>query len=268
MQLYYQSYSPKNRSKGRSDQVPIIIIPGLFGSTVNWRVFARKLAESYSVIVIDQRNHGESPHAESNTYADMVNDLLVLCDRLNYDQVVLCGHSMGGKVAMLFSLLYPDRVKSMAVLDIAPVQYEHSHAPYLKALMQIDLTSLTSRSDAEIALQATIEDTSTRLFLMQSLVGKAGEYRWRLNLSVLLNDMPKIIGFPADDVVGLVSRTKTLFILGGESNYVTQAHLSVVNDYFPDAGFVTIDGAGHWLHAERPKETFEAMVGFFKKDDK
>jgi len=118
MELYYQSYSPDSLSDKESDKTPIIIIPGLFGSTINWRSFARKLSESYAVIVIDQRNHGESPHAATNSYADMVNDLLLLCDRLSFDQVVLCGHSMGGKVAMLFALLYPERVQSLAVLLI------------------------------------------------------------------------------------------------------------------------------------------------------
>ena len=265
MELYYQSYSSEDLAGKESDQVPIIIIPGLFGSTTNWRSFARKLAENYCVIVIDQRNHGESPHANTNSYADMVNDLLILCDRLNYDQVILCGHSMGGKVAMLFSLLYPSRVKSLAVLDIAPVQYEHSHAPYLRALMQVDLTSLASRSDAEKALQETIEDTPTRLFLIQSLVGRPGEYRWRLNLPVLLSEMPKIIGFPSNSVDGLVSQVKTLFLLGGKSNYVKKSHLGVMSDYFPQADFVTIDGAGHWLHAERLQETFEAIMEFLKK---
>ena len=261
MELHYQSYSPESLS----DQAPVIIIPGLFGSTANWRSVARKLAESYCVTVIDQRNHGDSPHADSNTYIDMVNDLLALCDRLGYDQVVLCGHSMGGKVAMLFSLLYPSRVKKLAVLDIAPVQYEHSHAPYLKALMAIDLASLTSRSDAEKALQHTIQDTPTRLFLMQSLVGKAGEYRWRLNLPVLLNDMSEIAGFPSDVVDGLVLEKPTLFILGGKSGYVIESHLDAMSNYFPEADIVTIDGAGHWLHAERPQETVEVLMEFIKK---
>jgi len=134
--------------------------------------------------------------------------------------------------------------------------------------MQIDLASLASRSDAEKALQDTIEDTPTRLFLMQSLVGKAGEYRWRLNLPVLLSEMPKIIGFPTDLVDGLVSRTNTVFILGGDSDYVNESHINVVNNYFLEASFVTIDGAGHWLHAEQPQETFKAIMGFLKKNDK
>ena len=114
-------------------------------------------------------------------------------------------------------------------------------------------------------MQHTIQDTPTRLFLMQSLVGKAGEYRWRLNLPVLLNDMSEIAGFPSDVVDGLVLEKPTLFILGGKSGYVIESHLDAMSNYFPEADIVTIDGAGHWLHAERPQETVEVLMEFIKK---
>ena len=262
MELFYQSYGTENSV----DAVPpVIIIPGLFGSTVNWRSFAKKLSQTHHVIVVDQRNHGESPHADSHTYDDMVSDLLALCDRLNFDRVVLCGHSMGGKVAMLFALLHPERLASLAVLDIAPIHYKHSHAPYLRALMEVDLLSLSSRSEAEKALKSTITDTSTRLFLMQSLVGKPGEYRWRLNLPILLLDMPEITGFPLPDVDGIVSSIQAVFILGGESDYVDEDGVVKIKTFFPKAECFTVDGAGHWLHAERPNEVFEVLIEFLKK---
>lgn len=257
MQLNYLSYAP-----GNCEHPPIIIIPGLFGSTANWRSFAKKLAEQYHVVVIDQRNHGESPHADSHSYDDMVADLYDLCDHLNFDKVILCGHSMGGKVAMLFSLLHANRVAKLVVMDIAPVAYSHSHAPYLKALMQVDLSTLSSRSDAERALQKTIEDTPTRLFLMQSLVGKPGEYRWRLNLPVLLNDMPLITGFPCALVNNLSSDVDMMVLIGGSSDYFKQSHIAAVEKYFPKANFVTVEGAGHWLHAEKPKEVLNVLINF------
>jgi len=277
MQLYYQSYSKKlsspleelaeneNKLGEVHNKPPVVIIPGLFGSTVNWRSFAKKLSESHDVIVIDQRNHGESPHASSHSYADMVSDLLEFIDRFGLERIVLCGHSMGGKVAMLFSLLYPERVSQLVVLDIAPVTYKHSHAPYLRALMKIDLSTLSSRSDAEKALKESIPDTSTRLFLIQSLVGKQGEYYWRLNLPVLLADMPLITGFPKDNVDGISNPVDTLFVLGGESDYVRNEDVDIIKAYFPNTHIKTIDGAGHWLHAERPQQVMDALTVFIKK---
>ena len=178
---------------------------------------------------------------------------------------MLCGHRMGGKVAMLFALLHPERLARLAVLDIAPIQYMHSHAPYLRALMEVDLLSLSSRSEAEKALKSSITDASTRLFLMQSLVGKPGEYRWRLNLPILLRDMPEITGFPLLDVDGIVSSTEAVFILGGESDYVDEEGVVKIKTFFPKAECFTVDGAGHWLHAERPNEVFEVLIEFLKK---
>lgn len=259
MELFYQAYSPKNN--GHS---PVVIIPGLFGSTMNWRSFARELGKDYHVIVIDQRNHGESEHADSHTYSDMVGDLLSFIDKQGFESITLCGHSMGGKVAMLFALLHPERVDKLAVLDIAPVEYSHSHAPYLKALMKIDLSKLQSRSDAEAALQLTIDDTPTRLFLMQSLVGRKGEYRWRLNLPVLLKEMSNITGFEHQTAAGLVNDLPVIVIIGGSSAYVRDEDHVVVKSYFPEAKFNSIDGAGHWLHAEQPKRVLNVLINFLK----
>jgi len=220
MQLFYQQYPQEQTATDFNGQSPVVIIPGLFGSTINWRSFARNLSKEYFVIVVDQRNHGESPHADSHSYSDMVADLLLLVDTLGFEKVTLCGHSMGGKVAMAFALLYPERVDKLAVLDIAPVAYSHSHAPYIKALMQVDLSALGSRNEAEHALRTTIEDTPTRLFLMQSLVGSPGKYRWRLNLPILYQYMSDITDFPEQVLAGLSNELESLFLIGGDSDYV------------------------------------------------
>lgn len=264
MQLFYQQY-PEDISLVNSERPPIIIIPGLFGSTINWRSFARNLSKDYLVYVVDQRNHGESPHADSHTYVDMVADLVCLIDRLGFERVTLCGHSMGGKVAMVFSLLYPHRIDQLAVLDIAPVAYTHSHAPYLKALMEIDLTELASRSEAEKALKQSIPDMGVRLFLMQSLVGTPGNYRWRLNLAILYDYMSHITSFPEQDLAGVESDLQPLFLTGSDSDYVLKEHHGLIKHYFPKVVFSEIKGAGHWLHAEQPKSVLEALTGYLKK---
>jgi len=266
MQLYSQAYLDNVDFVG-SGQSPVVIIPGLFGSTTNWRSFAKNLSASLPVIVIDQRNHGRSPHADSNSYDDMVNDLLSLIDAQIINKAILCGHSMGGKVAMAFALKYPERVEKLAVLDIAPVTYEHSHAPYLEALMQIELPSLRSRAEADQALQAAIPNTSTRLFLLQSLTGGPGKYHWRLNIKVLHTWMSKLVSFPHNAYIGVQSSVPAVFIYGEESDYVP-GHENRVQEYFFNAHFERVAGAGHWLHADKPQEVSNILRKFVLNGEK
>jgi pimeloyl-ACP methyl ester carboxylesterase len=263
MKLYYQTY-PESLDINGLEQPPVIIIPGLFGSTSNWRSFAKLLSEDYPVIIVDQRNHGRSPHAGTQSYFDMSDDLLELLDTLGLEQAILVGHSMGGKVAMVFSLLHPERVSRLAILDIAPVVYSHSHAPFLEALLDIDLSELESRSAADKALQSAIPDTGTRLFLLQSLTGTAKNYQWRLNLSVLHTEMSKIVGFPSSQLEVMVNSVDACLIYGENSTYVTETEQAVVLTYFPQTEFFGIPKAGHWLHVEQPKLVLEALRTFLK----
>jgi len=261
MQLFYKSYPQEIGSNGDA-RSPVLIIPGLFGSTSNWRSFAKALGEFCPVIVIDQRNHGQSPHDESHTYFDMAQDLLHLLDQLGLERVILCGHSMGGKAAMTFSLLHPERVAKLVVLDIAPVTYTHSHTPYINELLKLDLASLTSRGDADRALQKTIPNLGIRLFLLQNLTGSTGNFRWRLNLEVLRRDMPHIIGFPDQALSGKRSEVSTQFIYAEDSNYVTPQDFEKIRSYFPEAHFQRISNAGHWLHADQPDKVLQILLKF------
>jgi pimeloyl-ACP methyl ester carboxylesterase len=269
MQLFSQAY-PQLYSPSSDSRVPLLIIPGLFGSIANWRSFAKKLSEYCPVIVIDQRNHGRSPHVDSHSYSDMVADLLEFIDIEGITQVNLCGHSMGGKVAMAFALSHPDRVNSLAVLDIAPVEYAHTHAPYLERMIALDLDLLESRSAADQLLKHAIPETSTRLFLLQSLAGVPGKFYWRLNLVILLRDMAKILSFPFARLAGLSYLGKTLFVSGGQSDYLLESHYNQILEYFPAASFESIAEAGHWLHAEQPQAVMATLLNFLqigKKND-
>lgn len=269
MNLHYQIFPATLNESDLAKRVPLIILPGLFGSIANWRAVARKCTDSTAypanatrpVIVVDQRNHGQSPHASSHTYADLANDLIVLCESLGLERIVLCGHSMGGKVAMLFSLNNPSMVEKLVVLDIAPVRYAHTHAPFIEALMQIDLQSLQSRSEADRQVQQAIPDTATRLFLLQSLTGSAGKYHWRLNLPILHQYMNDIIDFPS---IETTVDTQALFLAGGNSDYVTEQHHSLIKSLFSQAQFATIENAGHWLHAEQPSLVIQALQDFIE----
>lgn len=262
MELYYQKYP--EQTDAADGQVPVIIIPGLFGSTSNWRSFARDLSGDHPVYVIDQRNHGRSPHAQTQSYHDMAADLMAFIEQQRFERVILCGHSMGGKTAMTFSLLHPERVEKLVVLDIAPVKYQHSHAPFLEELMKIDLAALNSRREADRALAEAIPEPATRLFLLQSLTGSPGAYYWRINLAVLYEYMSEIVSFPEVLNEGYTSPVASLFILGELSDYVLPEHYSDIEKKFKSAQFTQVADAGHWLHADQPKSLLKKVSEFLK----
>lgn len=263
MNLYFQTYPDNlNISDFAGQDIPIIIVPGLFGSTANWRAVAKRLGESHKVITIDQRNHGRSPHASSQTYADMVQDLKHFCDHHNLDKIVLCGHSMGGKVAMLFALEYPDIVSKLIILDIAPIAYSHSHAPYLRSLIDLDLSVLKSRSDADRQLRESIPDLGTRMFLLQSLSGSPGQYQWKLNLPVLLEYMQEMTGFP--EKKGSTDMD-AIFVAGDLSDYLCDQHHPEILSLFSNTEFFSIPNAGHWLHAEQPQQVLDIINNFIQE---
>jgi pimeloyl-ACP methyl ester carboxylesterase len=257
--LFHQFYSCEGSSKA-----PVVIVPGLFGSTPNWRSFARKLSKVRDVYVVDQRNHGQSPKYPSNSYADMVSDLLAFIDHHGIDEFVLIGHSMGGKVAFLFAALHPERIEKLVVMDIAPTRYQHSHAPYIEALMALDLTSISSRSDADRQLKAQIPDAGIRLFLLQSLSRDEGQFVWQLNLPVLLQDMEEIRGFPDSMIDGLAYTGDSLLLYGENSDYVLPEHHAKVQAILPNVNIQAIANAGHWLHVEQSQAVLDATVQFIE----
>jgi len=245
---------------------PLIIVHGLFGSIANWRGVARELAKTYKVYVIDQRNHGDSVHIDSMTYHDMASDLDEFIRAEGIQDFILCGHSMGGKTCMTYALSDAGKqstLQSMVILDIAPVVYTHSHAPFLDALAEVDLTAIESRSEADKHLRDVIPDNGTRLFLLQSLERKDGVFQWRINIPVLQKFMPDIVGFPLDDLAGKSSQLPTLFLNGNKAEYVTDAMHSGILDFFPNTTFDSVD-AGHWLHVEQRQAMIDSIHTFLK----
>lgn len=241
-----------------SDQPPLLIAHGLFGSGRNWGVIARRLADTRKVITVDMRNHGESPRAESQSYADMAADLAEVIIAQGGVADVL-GHSMGGKTAMVLALTRGALVRRLVIADIAPVAYSHDQHQNVAAMETLDLNGLTNRADADLRLAKTIMDPALRAFFLQSLDLRATPPCWRLNLSVLDREMPKIVGWP--DTSGLFDG-RALFLSGADSSYVLPEHRALILAQFPNAYFARIPGAGHWLHAEKPRE-FEETVRIF-----
>jgi len=238
--------------------MPLLIVPGLFGSARNWNVVAKRLSARRPVIAVDMRNHGDSFHRDTNSYEDMAGDLADVIAAHGGRADVL-GHSMGGKAAMVLALRRPALLRKLVVADIAPVAYGHDQGDKIAALKAVDLSRVERRRDAEAQLVAAIPDASLRAFLLQSLALGGEGPRWKLNLDVLAAEMPKILSFP--DIDGQFSGA-TLFLRGANSSYVQPGYEGEIRALFPDARIETLAGAGHWLHAEQPR-AFEAAVNGF-----
>jgi esterase len=243
----------------RTVSPPLLIAHGLFGSARNWGITARKLSEGRDVIVIDMRNHGESPWYGTQSYADMAADLAAVITLVGAPMDVL-GHSMGGKAAMMLALTQPDLIRRLIVGDIAPVAYDHDNLEYIRAMRGLDLKGLTTRAEADLRLAPSVPDASLRAFFLQSLDLKAeGGPRWRLNLDVLASAMPQIVGWPGIDAT---FEGPALFLTGALSQYVLPEFRETILRLFPKARFAKLPDAGHWLHADQPR-AFEAAVDVF-----
>jgi pimeloyl-ACP methyl ester carboxylesterase len=240
----------------QTDCPPLLIAHGLFGSGRNWGVIAKRLADRSRVITVDMRNHGDSPRFDSHSYDDLARDLAQVIDHIGAPVDVL-GHSMGGKAAMALSLTRPDAVHRLIVGDIAPVPYSHSQMQFIQAMRAVDLSRVERRSDAERQLAAHGVEPALQSFFTQSL--DLGGKRWRLNLDTLADQMPEILSFPRYDTS---FDGPALFLSGALSDYVKPDYRPTIKTLFPRARFAKLIGAGHWLHAEKPRE-FEAAVRSF-----
>jgi pimeloyl-ACP methyl ester carboxylesterase len=246
---------------GAGEATPLLIAHGLFGSGRNWGSLAKRLARARPVVVVDMRNHGASPRSPRHDYPAMAADLAETIAAEAGGRADVLGHSMGGKAAMALALTTPDRVGRLIVADIAPVAYDHAHGDYVAAMRGVDLARVTRRSDAEPMLAAAIPSPALRAFILQSLVVEEGRAAWRLNLDAIAANMEAILGFP-DDLPHAVFEGLALFLRGAASDYVAEPTHGAIRARFPAARIEAVEGAGHWLHADRP-EAFLAAVERF-----
>jgi pimeloyl-ACP methyl ester carboxylesterase len=242
------------------DGPSLLIAHGLFGQGRNWGSLARRMARKRRVVTVDMRNHGDSDWAEAGGYPEMADDLAETVAAVAGGRADVLGHSMGGKAAMALALSMPERVARLIVADIAPVAYQHSHARYLAAMRALYLPAITRRSEADPLLAEAIPEASLRAFILQNLTIEAGRARWKPNLDALARVIDDVLGFPDD--LPMPFEGPALFIHGGASDYVTAAMHKPIHARFPAATIETIEGAGHWLHAEKP-EPFIASVERF-----
>jgi esterase len=241
----------------------LIIIHGFLGSLDNWHTLATEFSKDFTVYTLDMRNHGKSPHTESHNIRLMVSDLAEFMEQQNIASANILGHSMGGKVAMQFAFDYTDKVEKLIVADIAPRQYKRGHDSVLEALQAVDFTKVTKRKDAEDIMMHLVPDFGTRQFLLKNLTTAAnGGYNWRVNLNVLERDYEEIIKPIEYDGVFL---KPALFLRGELSTYIKPSDELEIQEHFINAQIETISGAGHWLHAENPKEFYEKVIRFLIK---
>jgi len=239
--------------------MPLVILHGLLGSSRNWNMAGRALTEKFAVYVLDQRNHGDSPHEDEHTYKSMVADLKRWMEDHGLKKIALMGHSMGGKVGMLFACRYPERVDQLYIADISPREYHPQYDAYLKAMRAIDLESLNDRKAAELQLEAAVESWGMRQFLLTNLVRDAdtGKFRWQVNIPALLRGMSDLTGNPLkpdDRYPGPV-----LFLKGGNSPFIEMEDRKLIRYHFPHAHLVVLKDVGHNVHVEA-RETFVESV--------
>lgn len=246
--------------KELGEGTPVIILHGFLGMLDNWKTFGRKLSENYKVFLIDQRDHGRSPHTDDFNYELLANDLAFFMESHQIEQAHLIGHSMGGKTVMKFAQLHEGKVLSTVVVDIAPKAYNNHHTQILDALHSIEPSNVQDRNEADEALSKHIQDWGVRQFLMKNLTrNPEGGFRWKMNLSLLTEKYDSIIQAVDDQS----SPVPCIFIDGTKSNYIQEDDHDEILQVFPKAQFKTLD-AGHWVHAEKGDELLESVVNFFE----
>ncbi|MFD2517799.1 alpha/beta fold hydrolase [Salinimicrobium flavum] len=240
---------------------PILILHGFLGMSDNWKTVGKELAGAgYEVHLIDQRNHGRSPHSEEFNYLVMARDLKEYIDSHSLANCILLGHSMGGKTAMTAAALFPHILDKLIVVDIAPKYYAPHHQQILEGLQAIEEASLSSRGEAEDLLAEYVKEEGIRLFLLKNLYWKTKtRLALRLNLEALIKNIEEV-GQALDP--DAVYNKPTLFIRGERSDYITVEDERLIEKHFPEAEVVTIPKSGHWVHAENKKAFLQAVMNF------
>lgn len=239
----------------------LVILHGLLGSSQNWQGAAKMLAQKFHVFVVDQRNHGNSPHVPSHTFADLRDDVKNFFERQRLEKAFLLGHSMGGVAAMEFAFHHPEYLSGLIIEDIAPRAYQSSSSAILRALLAIDLSTITSREQAEALLAQTIDSAKTRQFLLTNLVRREDHtFIWKANLPVLQAFQNEMTAYEPPSNATFTGRT---FFLGGEkSDYHIDHDHNVILWHFPNSELMMIPEAGHWIHFEALEAFAAAVINF------
>lgn len=253
MKLFYREYGAGQ---------PLIVLHGLMGSSDNWLPQAKLLSEHYHVWVVDQRNHGQSPHSEVFNYNVLSEDILGFIQEHQLENPIILGHSMGGKAAMNFALAHSDMLDRLIVVDIAPKTYEVRHDYIVEGLKAVPIDTIQTRQQADEELAKHLSNEAVRQFLLKNLMRKPeGGFGWRINLSVIDKNIEVIGGKLIFD--GSFKK-RTLFIRGIKSDYILDSDREAIRNIFPNSTLVSLD-TGHWVQAEKPAEFVEVVLNFLNE---
>jgi esterase len=245
--------------KQQGSGADVILIHGLLGSLENLNMISKGLIDNYRVTNIDVRNHGLSSQKNSMTYTELAQDIVDLMEKIDIERSHILGHSMGGKIAMQIALEHSKKVEKLIVADISPVAYPAHHDHIIKGLQSIDVEKINSRKDADQQLSKFVDDMGVRQFLLRNLVPKDGKFSFKCNLDYIEQCYPQIMeAYQGEQHFN----GETLFIKGGDSNYITIEHRDIIKKLFPNSKAKIIQGAGHWLHAEKTT-AFNKVVNDF-----
>jgi len=245
-----------------NDGPALVLLHGLFGSNETLGSVARALSADFTVLAMDLRNHGRSDHDPGMSYAMLADDVLETLAAAGVERASLLGHSLGGKTAMELALSRPQQVERLIVADIAPIAYEHRHDRELEALRGLDLERIRSRRDADRALADAISSPAIRQFLLKNLVRADDGFAWRIPLDTIHREYAQIGAAPASPGP---YEGPTLFIRGGDSDYIPEEAEPAIHERFPNARVETIPEAAHWVHVDAP-EAFLELVRQFLED--
>ncbi|WP_445709848.1 alpha/beta fold hydrolase [Flavobacterium sp.] len=250
-------------SKIEGEGKPFVIIHGFLGMSDNWKTLGTQFAEQgFEVHMLDMRNHGRSLQSEEFSYDLMVEDVMFYCKEKELKEIILLGHSMGGKVAMQLACLYPDLLEKLLIADIGPKYYAPHHQKILEGLQAVDFSTQPSRSDVDEIVSKYISDFGTRQFLLKNLYWKTqGQLAFRFNLDALVKNIQEIGKVLPND---LSFEKETMFLRGANSNYILDDDISSIEHQFPKMKLVTVPNSGHWLHAEQPKIFYSEVMNFIK----
>jgi esterase len=248
---------------------PLIILHGLYGSSDNWATIAKNISDSFTVYLPDQRNHGQSPHSPIHDYDSMSNDVHELATDQKLNKFFLAGHSMGGKTAISFSLKWPEMLNGLLIADISPFKNENSNTvafnqnlTILRSILSIDLSRISARDDVRKALFEKISSEKTIGLILKNLERThSNSFKWKVNASSLIDNLDRIMeGIdPRAYINHQITGFPVMFLRGDESDYLPESDIKNISLIFPAAEFITIKGAGHWLHADKPEEVIKNL---------
>ena len=251
------------RRLGPVGATPVVILHGLFGASDNWGSVGKELAEptdtsgpALDVVLVDLRDHGRSPHTTATSYPLMAADVHALVVGLGLKEIILAGHSMGGKAAMVFAQQWPQLLKQLVVVDISPKEHANNHAHIIAAMRTVDLSPGRTRKEVEAHVASMVKEPGVVQFLLKNLYWKTeDQMAWRVNVPLLESELPHILASIGSATV----RVPALFIRGGQSDYILREDLPAIKEQFPNSRVETVAYAGHWVHAQAPEEVV-AMI--------